>query len=186
MEKYRIFVSHSLNDKEKIKSMKIFSNENLDCYFAEESYRSNITISEKIANEINSRDYFFLILTEKSKKSPFVNQEFGYAKAKNKKIVIIKESKKIKQEGFLYGYDCLVADEDFNMEKIMNILNADTTVVKTLPQASIDKIAKNNDYLVLQNNVITYRKEDNSKDLIIAALGATLICLLIVLVAKKS
>ena len=91
MEKCKIFVSHSLDEKEKIDNMKIFSNENFSFYFAEDSY-STKTISKKITNAIDSCDYFFLILTKKSQKSPFVNQEVGYAKARGKEIIIIPQS----------------------------------------------------------------------------------------------
>jgi len=187
MGKPTIFISHYTDDKNKIDSMKIFNNEKFDCYFAEKRYRSNTTISEKIAKEIDLRDYFFLILTKKSQKSPFVNQEIGYAKAKKKRIVIITESKEIKPDGFLYGYDCLDASEDLTVEKIMNIISKDSKIdVSTLPQSSIDRIVKKNEYFIQQNNVITYKKEDNNKDLLMVALGGVLVGMLIILAAKKS
>ncbi|MBO4777209.1 MAG: toll/interleukin-1 receptor domain-containing protein [Bacteroidales bacterium] len=186
MEKTRIFISHCLDDKAKIDDMKIFNDEHFDCYFAEESYCIGKTISEKIAKEIDSREYFFLILTKKSQKSPFVNQEFGYAKAKDKKIVIIKESKNIKQEGFLHGLDYLDASKDLTMDKIMSIVAKDSKKeVNNLSKSSIDKIVIKNDYLIQQNDVITYKNEDNNKDLLVA-LGCLLVGLLIILAAKKS
>ena len=87
-------------------------------YFIEDKKRLGIQISEKITNEINSSDYLVALITKNSIDSASVNQEYGYAQAKNlQKIPFLEKGS---EEGIMiYGTEKISFSTENFLEKCL-------------------------------------------------------------------
>lgn len=107
-----VFVSHSERDEDLVSLVK-YSIEvlDLDAYVEmyEEYYGEDAI--ELIQEAIEGCEYFFAILTEESVKSPWVNQEIGYACALEKNIVPVRVGN-VKVPGMIYGLKAIKSKPD--------------------------------------------------------------------------
>lgn len=103
----RVFISHSQNDEKlAINLQKILEKENeiKHVFIFEKKRKYGIQIEQKIIKEILSSDYLIALVTKDAKESASVNQELGYAQAKN--IPVIPLIEKNAKKGFLvFGAD---------------------------------------------------------------------------------
>ena len=110
----KIFVSHSLKDKELLTAIQ----DNLglhgfDLLIAEHTLEFNKSISEKIKGLIHQCDVGLIMLTENGLNSSFVSEEIGYLEAKGKPIIrIIQKGLGNQYSGFKYGADYIEWDPD--------------------------------------------------------------------------
>ncbi len=114
----KIFVSHSLKDKELLAAIQ----DNLGLHgfellIAEHTLDFDRSISEKIKELIYQCDVGLILLTEYGFNSRFVSEEIGYLEAKGKPIIrIIQKGLSNQYSGFKYGTDYIELDpEDPNL-----------------------------------------------------------------------
>lgn len=91
MVNYKIFISYSNDDKQKMHSLSKFMKKNGSFIPVVVANRRNagMPLADKVAENIRNSDILLPILTENAIKNQWVNQEIGYAKAINKTIVPI-------------------------------------------------------------------------------------------------
>jgi hypothetical protein len=91
--KKKIFISYSDLDKSKMNSLakKIEKSNSLSPIVVAYNRDAMIPLSHKVINGIEESQYIVPILTSKSYKTQWINQEIGFAKAKNKRIIPIVE-----------------------------------------------------------------------------------------------
>jgi hypothetical protein len=94
MSTYDIFLSHSEQDRELIDFIKNSLDAiDLDVYVEELETNYGTDVVESVCKAIENSDYFMAVLTNKSIKSQWVNQEIGYAFANNIDILPIRIGK---------------------------------------------------------------------------------------------
>jgi len=127
----KIFVSHSLKDKELLAAIQ--SNLGLhgfDLLIAEHTLDFNKSISEKIKGLIHHCDVGLIMLTEYGLNSSFVSEEIGYLEAKGKPIIrIIQKGLSNQYSGFKYGTDYIELDPD-DPNKAQNLLSESMFKIK--------------------------------------------------------
>ncbi len=124
-----VFLSHSELDADLIKLVMV-SIERLDLDVVVEEERDNYgdEVVESVQDALKDCDCFVVILTERSIKSPWVNQEIGYACALGKVILPVWVGEvEIHRSGMIAGKKGVRAkseDEDFNdmMGRILGFL----------------------------------------------------------------
>ena len=119
----KIFISHSLKDYELAKYLKNILEEEesiKESFIFEDRKKLGTQISEKITNEIDSSDYFVALITANSIESASINQEYGYAQAKNlQKIPFLEDGT---EEGIMiYGTDKVTFSKDTFQEKCLEV-----------------------------------------------------------------
>lgn len=110
---YKVFVSYSSRDLTHAATIK----ENLkaagaEVFVAEYSLPAGSQLTDKILSEIRSADLFVVLWSEDAKKSDWVTQEVGVAKAHEKPIIPLLLQKGLDVSGFLTGTKYLAAHED--------------------------------------------------------------------------
>jgi hypothetical protein len=110
----KIFVSHSLKDKDLIHEIKnTLEPLGITLLIAEHHNDLNKTITSKIESLIWQCDVGLILLTKNGYKSKFVQQEIGYVKSCNKPILqVVQSGLENKISGFLYGRDFIVYDPE--------------------------------------------------------------------------
>jgi len=119
----KIFISHSSRDYELAKTLKDILEESeliKNAFVYEDEKRLGTQISEKIINEIESSDYLVALITENSIQSASVNQEYGYAQAKNlQKIPFLEEGS---EEGIMiYGAEKISFSKETFSERCLEV-----------------------------------------------------------------
>lgn len=91
--KKKVFISYSDLDKSKMNSLakKIERSNSLSPIVVAYNRDAMIPLSQKVINGIEESQYIVPILTSKSYKTQWINQEIGFATAKNKKVIPIVE-----------------------------------------------------------------------------------------------
>src|SRR5687768_16994937 len=99
----KIFISYSDKDKSKMRSLerRLKRNAHLIPIIIADKRESMITLSDKIVNGILESDIIVPILTENSITAQWINQEIGFARAKEKIIKPIVEQQIM---GLLRGF----------------------------------------------------------------------------------
>ena len=131
----KIFVSHSLNDKELVdrlhRSVKPYG---ITLYVAEHYVDMNNTITSKIESMIKSCDAAVILLTKNGCDSKFVQQEIGYLRSLNKPSLNVVEKEYEKAvTGFIYGHDYISYDPqkpDDTIVKVTNLLESHNKAVQ--------------------------------------------------------
>lgn len=119
----KVFISHSSQDYELAKTLKnILKKSKLvkEVFVYEDKKKLGTQISKKITDEINSSDYLIALITKNSMESASVNQEYGYAQAKNlQKIPFLEEGS---EEGILiYGTEKINFSRENFSEKCLEV-----------------------------------------------------------------
>jgi len=119
----KIFVSHSLVDKELLESIqKTLSASGMQLLIAEHILELNVTISEKIKRMINLCDVGLVLLTRNGINSHFISEEIGYLEAKSKLIIrVIEKGYTSQYSGFKYGMDFIELDT-LDPNKAINLI----------------------------------------------------------------
>lgn len=80
LPKYKIFVSHSIVDKPFVKKIihELSKDKDLNFWIDENEIRAGDDIQKSITDNLKSSDYLFLIISESSTKSKWVNFEIGH------------------------------------------------------------------------------------------------------------
>ena len=110
----KIFVSHSLKDKDLLRAIQ----ENLGRHvfqllIAEHLLSFDLIISDKIKALIQQCDDGLILLTENGLNSKFVSEEIGFLEAKGKPIIrAIQKGLSNQNSGFKYGTDFIELDPD--------------------------------------------------------------------------
>ena len=108
----RVFIIHSEEDRGILKRLineyneQTFGNTTLRICFLDSKMHESLgeDFGKKIEKEIIGSRCVIAIISKKSKKSAWVNQEIGYAKGKEKKIIPMKEKALIpKSLGFIHS-----------------------------------------------------------------------------------
>lgn len=121
----KIFVSHSLNDKELVDrlhcSVKPYG---ITLYVAEHYVDMHNSITSKIESMIKSCDAAVILLTKNGCDSKFVQQEIGYLKSLNKPSLNVVEKEYEKAiTGFIYGHDYIPYDPQKPNDTIAKVTN---------------------------------------------------------------
>lgn len=101
----KIFISYSTEDKGKMLSLRkrIEKHTTLKAIVVADDRKASKLLTDKVKDGIKDCDYFVCILTSKSIKNQWVNQEIGYATAQGKRIMPIIESGILnKLKGFVH------------------------------------------------------------------------------------
>lgn len=126
---YTIFVSYGSKDSKLAKRIsKKAKNIDINVYLDVERIRGGEVIADKITKDIQNSDAMVVLLTNKSKNSPYVNQEIGIAKANNKLIIPFVQSG-IQGFGMLGGIRRIPFDID-NPNEGLNVLLGDLEQLK--------------------------------------------------------
>ena len=116
----KIFISYSDNDRKKMIALEKAIKEsalNLKPIVVAKDAQPGVPLSEKIKKAINNCDIIIPIITEESIKNQWVNQEIGFAVAKEKKIFPIVDNAIIKNlKGFIHDQ----IDIPFNFKSYIN------------------------------------------------------------------
>lgn len=110
----KIFVSHSLKDKELLQDIKTSLEPiGISLLIAEHHNELEKSITEKIEGLIRQCDVGLILLTKNGYRSKFVQQEIGYIKSCDKAILqIVQAGLENKITGFLYGRDFILYDPE--------------------------------------------------------------------------
>lgn len=144
----KIFISHSLEDKDLIqKVVETLKPYNIDLLIAEHSYETRETITKKIEKMITDCDLALILLTEKGFNSAFVQQEIGYITSlKKPHIQLVQFGFEKKISGFNFGKDFILFDPkkpELAIEKskknILAIMKDKTDLEKRTAQIKIRK-----------------------------------------------
>ncbi|NEN22301.1 toll/interleukin-1 receptor domain-containing protein [Cryomorpha ignava] len=103
--RHKLFISYSNCDSEKVELINTILTHNkiFTPLIIAKNREPLMPLSEKVTNGITSAEVVIPILTKKSIKTQWINQEIGYAKAKDKEIIPIVESGLIdKLKGFIH------------------------------------------------------------------------------------
>ncbi|MBA7589927.1 hypothetical protein ES708_32026 [subsurface metagenome] len=108
----KIFVSHSLDDKELlVKVEETLKPYGIQLLVAEHYYETTETITKKIEKMITDCDLALILLTEKGFNSAFVQQEIGYISSlKRPHIQLVQHGFEKKITGFNFGKDYISFD----------------------------------------------------------------------------
>lgn len=89
--KKKVFISFCEADRNRMKNLKkaILKFELIEPVIVEDKREGAKDLSELVIKSIEESDYFITIISENSINSQWVNQELGFAKAREKKIEII-------------------------------------------------------------------------------------------------
>jgi TIR domain len=152
-ENYRVFLSYSHSDKKVAKKIvKKLQNLNLTVLWDEE-IRPSVPFSNSIKNMITYSHLFISLITNKSKYSPWVHQEIGYAVAINIPILpiaignlpkgMIKQIHAVTLDIELESFDKII-NLDFIKETIENKPSPSLEIVKVayLPEKRTEFMAK--------------------------------------------
>jgi hypothetical protein len=123
----KIFISHSISDKQLIKTLiNRITPLGIKLLIAEHYFSTHNTITSKIEKLIDHSDFAIILLTENGFNSNFVHQEIGYIKKAGKHSIQIVETGQEKNiTGFIYGKDYLKYDPknpDTLVEQLTNLL----------------------------------------------------------------
>ena len=103
MSEYDIFISHSELDSELIESISsALKRIGLTAYVEENVMNYGEKIVESVCEAIDESDSFLVVLTDVSVRSQWVNQEIGYAFAKDQEIIPVRVGK-IAVSGMISG-----------------------------------------------------------------------------------
>ena len=110
---YTVFLSHSSKNRNLVVDIRDeLKKAGVGVYLAEEHLQPGKNLPQKILNKIKSADCMVVLLTDTGVRSQFVNQEIGAAKALNKPIIPMVETKvKRKVGGLLAGLELIIFDK---------------------------------------------------------------------------
>lgn len=101
----KVFISHSLEDRNIISALKInLALANIQAYIPEEDYQQGPDIWEKVKRNIDDSNVVIAILTRDGSRYSYVDQEIGYASSNHKQIIPIVEDD-VKPVGALEGME---------------------------------------------------------------------------------
>lgn len=102
----RVFISHSVKDESIVMQLKDgLSEKGIDPYVASERKQPGRRLSSKIKEAIRSSDAVVAVLTDRGVKSPWVNQEMGYAEGRVTIIPLVEHG--VSPPAFLQGIEYL-------------------------------------------------------------------------------
>lgn len=119
--KHSIFISYSDQDKDKVQLIidELKTNPMFDPIVIASERKALKPLSHKIIDGINRSKLFMPLLTSKSIKTQWINQEIGYAIAKDKQIEPIIENEIIKElKGFIHNQIDLPYNYSLNIDKV--------------------------------------------------------------------
>lgn len=91
-KKFKIFISHRTKGDERILNRLLDALDNCGYeYYVAETNHSNENLWNKIDKNVQDSDCFLLLWTKHSSKSPDVIEEIGFARGRNKEIIILSE-----------------------------------------------------------------------------------------------
>jgi len=109
--KPRVFISFSKEDMQTVVRIRDeLKSQGFSPYVATDVIEPGQHISRKIENAIAKSDAFVVLLTENSVKSPWVQQEIGYAKSRIPVVPVKAEG--VKPPALLEGCDCVPISEE--------------------------------------------------------------------------
>jgi len=143
---YKVFISYSTDDMNLVNEL---SNNirkmGIEVYIAEHYPELGESLPSKIERNINSSDAMVVILTRMGARSEWVQQEIGFAKAKNKLIIpLVDEGVKIK--GFIMDKEYLKINPE----------NIQETIDKLLPKVNELKKQKETNQVLLWGGIAIF------------------------------
>lgn len=109
--KPRVFISFSKEDMQTVMRIRnALGSQGFSPYVATDVVEPAQHISKKIENAIAKSDAFVVLLTESSVKSPWVQQEIGYAKSRIPVVPVKAEG--VRPPALLEGCDCVPISEE--------------------------------------------------------------------------
>ncbi|VVC05970.1 TIR domain protein [uncultured archaeon] len=129
---HKIFVSYATGDESNIKELydELSKLSKVDVYIPEWDHDVDISYESKVIEGINSCSVVIVLLTYNSTNTIWLNQEIGYATAKNIPIIPIIEQG-IDVLGFLEGRDYFIfrrGDFGYNIQQILARLHSILTI----------------------------------------------------------
>lgn len=124
----RIFISYATGDEDNIKELcdALAKLEDIEVYIPEWDHDKDVDLPSKIKEGINSCSVLIVLLTYNSTNTIWINQEIGYATAKNILIIPIVEQG-IDVKGFLEGKDYFIfkrGDFSYNINQVLTRLRS--------------------------------------------------------------
>ncbi len=156
----KIFISHSQDDEKLALILRNILKDSVyikNVFMFENIKRYGIQIDKKITDEIIQSDYVIAIITKDAIASASVNQEIGYAQAKNiERIPLIEKSAK---EGFLvYGTEKIIFTEDTFEDTCREVMDY---VIKKGPRKKDEETFTPQQLLVQKNAHFRYELESS-------------------------
>jgi len=125
---HKIFISYATGDEDHIKELHdgLSKLENIEIYIPEWDRVADVNLESKVKEGINSCSVLIVLLTYNSTNTIWLNQEIGYATARNIPIILIKEQG-IDVRGFLEGKDYFIfkrGDFSYNIQQVITRLQS--------------------------------------------------------------
>ncbi|MBI3622515.1 toll/interleukin-1 receptor domain-containing protein [Candidatus Pacearchaeota archaeon] len=129
---HKIFISYATGDEVHIKELydALSKLKKVDVYIPEWDHVIDVSYESKVKEGINSCSTVIVLLTYNSTNTIWLNQEIGYATAKNIPIIPIVEQG-IDVLGFLEGKDYFVfnrSDFGYNIQQVLTRLHSILTI----------------------------------------------------------
>ena len=129
---HKIFISYATGDESHIKELydALSKSMKVDVYIPEWDHATNVSYESKVKEGINSCSVMIVLLTYNSTNTIWLNQEIGYATAKNIPIIPIIEQG-IDVSGFLEGKDYFIFrrnDFGYNIQQVITRLHSILTI----------------------------------------------------------
>jgi len=126
--RHRIFVSYATGDECHVKELydALSKLEKIEMYIPKGNHDKDVNLESKVREGIDSCSVVIVLLTYNSTNTIWLNQEIGYATAKNIPIISIIEQG-IDVRGFLEGKDYFVfkrEDFSYNIQQIITRLRS--------------------------------------------------------------
>ncbi len=142
-----VFISYANKDKNKVDILENLLKGNLffNAVVIANSRQPQKSLAEKVKKGIQKSEYIIPILTENSINTQWINQEIGYAEAKDKKIIAIIQKDIVKKlKGFIHDKNDLPYQFSGKTERSKNIFFKKQAIflIKDL-ETKVDKPAIN-------------------------------------------
>ncbi|HYL65766.1 MAG TPA: toll/interleukin-1 receptor domain-containing protein [Nitrosopumilaceae archaeon] len=129
---HKIFISYATGDESHIRELydALSKLRKVDVYIPEWDHAIDVSYESKVKEGINSCSAVIVLLTYNSTNTIWLNQEIGYATAKNTPIIPIVEQG-IDVLGFLEGKDFFVfnrGDFSYNVQQVLTRLQSILTI----------------------------------------------------------
>jgi len=124
----KIFISYATGDESHVKELydELLKLGKVDVYIPEWDGNADVSFKFKVKEGINSCSAMVVLLTYNSTNTMWLNQEIGYATAKNIPIIPIIEQG-ISISGFLEGKDYFIfrrSDFGYNVQQVLTRLSS--------------------------------------------------------------
>lgn len=143
---YKVFISYSTDDMNLVNELtNNFRKMGIEVYVAGYYPELGESLPNKIERNIDSSDAMVVLLTRMGARSAWVQQEIGFAKAKNKLIIpLVDEGEKIK--GFIMDKEYLKINPE----------NIQETIDKLLPKINKLKTQKETNQVLLWGGIAIF------------------------------